>query len=305
VNPQFRGIICILFGVALVSLQDAMVKQFRHDYALHQIMLVRAGVAFSIALVFVKLEGGFQQHRTKNLGWLIGRGFLLVVANTCFFLGLAAVPVAQAVGILFFAPLLITALSALLLREPVGIRRWSGVFIGLLGVLVILRPGAGTLGWAGLLPLVAALAYGFMQILVRHMGKTESAGTMATYTQVTLLVSSAVVGLAIGDGSWAQHASNDSAAFAHREWTAPVQLEVVLWCTMGVLSRVGSYFATQAYRLANAPVVAPFEYVAMPFAVLWGFSLYGEIPDGVTILGIAMIVGSGLYVMHREMRRRG
>ena len=179
------GIGSVVGAMLVLSLQDALVKQFHADYALHQIMAVRALVALLLSLAVVHFLGGLRQLATRNFPLLFLRGGLLVIANSCFFLGLAAMPFAENVALFFIAPLLITALSALHLGEPVGPRRWLGVGLGLVGVIVMLRPGADLFRWTALFPLFAALVYAYMQLLTRHLAHRETTGTMTTYMQVT------------------------------------------------------------------------------------------------------------------------
>ena len=301
------GIFSIVGAMMLISLQDAMVKQFSADYALHEIMVVRAGVALTLMLLFLAGIRQLRQLRTRNFPFLLARGLCLVVANTCFFMGLAALPLADNVAVFFVAPLLITAFSALLLGEPVGPRRWTGVVVGLVGVLAIVRPGADVFQIATAFPIMAALSYATMQILARRMGAVESTSTMVVYVQLTLMLISACVGLIAGDGRFGG-SDNISLAFALRAWATPDLTDLSLWVAMGALSAVGTFLMTQGYRVANAAVIAPFEYVAMPFALLWGYWLYAEVPSANTLFGIVLIVASGIYVAHRELvvrRRKG
>lgn len=165
----------------MVLLQDAMVKQFSGDYPLHEVMLVRATVALLLTLVLLHITGGMRQLYSSSFALLALRGVMLVLANTCFFLALVKLLVTEAVAILFIAPLLITALSAILLKESVGPARWLGVALGMMGVVIMLRPGQGVVQWEGLLAVGAAFAYCFMQLLTRRMRATASAATMVGY----------------------------------------------------------------------------------------------------------------------------
>ena len=168
-----------------------------------------------------------------------------------------------------------------------------------------MRPGQGVFQYAALLPVVAAFAYAFMQLMARRMGNLETAGTMVVYMQLTLFGVGGLFGLTVGGGEYATE-QDVSLSFLLRAWSPPEGGHLFLWCMMGILSAGGGYLMTQGYRVANAALIAPFEYVAILFSLLWGFLFYGEIPDTTTFLGIALIIGGGLYVIHREMvvRRR-
>ena len=191
----------------------------------------------------------------------------------------------------------------MLLREPVGIRRWLAVLVGLGGVVVMLRPGAEAMRLVAFLPLGAATAYACMQILTRRLGTTDQASTMAFYVQVAFIAASALMGLVAGDGRLAPQ-DNPSLEFLLRAWTMPEPADAVLLVAIAVCNAIGAYLMSQAYRIAEAAVVAPFEYVALPLVVVWGWLLWGDLPDAVATLGIFLIIGSGLYTLRREMAHR-
>ena len=293
------GIACVVTAVTILVLQDSLIKWLSGDYPLHEIVLVRAASAICVTLFAMRLEGGIHLLRTRRLGLHLLRAGLLVIANTAFFLALAAMTIAEATSILFVAPLLITALSALLLGEAVGPRRWAAVCIGLAGVIVMLRPGEGAFRLVALLPLVAAAAYALMQIITRRLGTTERASTIAFYAQAAFIVVSVAIGLVAGHGRFAPE-DDASLTFLLRAWTVPSALDAAMFLGIGVINGVGSYLMAQAYRITKPSVLAPFEYVALPTAVVWGVVFFGDWPDLVTYAGMALICGGGLYVLHRE-----
>ena len=298
-DHRMLGIACVVGAITLFILQDALIKWLSGDYALHEIVLVRAASAIAVTLFVMRLEGGIQLLRTRRLGLHLARSGLLIVANCAFYMALAAMAIAEATSIFFVAPLLITALSALLLHDTVGLRRWAAVCVGLAGVIVMLRPGEGVLRLVALLPIVAATAYAFMQILTRRLGASERASTIAFYSQACFIVVSVAIGLVAGDGRFAPE-DDASLAFLLRAWTVPSARDAALFLTVGVLNGIGGYLMSQAYRISRPAAIAPFEYVALPMAVMWGVVFFGNWPDLVTWAGMALICGSGLYVLHRE-----
>ena len=293
------GIACVVAAVTLLVLQDSLIKWLSGDYPLHEIVLVRAAAAVGVTLFVMRLEGGIHLLRTHRLGLHLVRAGLLIIANSAFFLALAAMSIAEATAILFVAPVMITALSALMLSESVGPRRWGAVFVGLAGVIVMLRPGEGAVRLVALLPLVAAAAYALMQILTRRLGTTERASTIAFYAQASFIVVSVAMGLVAGHGRFAPE-DDPSLAFLLRAWTVPSVPDGALFLGIGVINGIGGYLMSQAYRVTRPSVLAPFEYVALPTAVMWGVVFFGDWPDLVTYAGMALICGSGLYVLHRE-----
>ena len=298
-DQRVLGIACVVGAITLFILQDALIKWLSGDYPLHEIVLARAASAIAVTLFMMRLEGGIHLLRTRRLGLQLTRSALLVLANGAFYLALAAMTIAEATSIFFVAPLLITALSALLLHEPVGPRRWAAVCVGLAGVIVMTRPGEGVLRLVALLPIFAATAYAFMQIITRRLGTTERASTIAFYAQAGFLAASVAIGLVAGDGRFAPE-DNASLAFLLRAWTVPSAGDAALFLGIGVMNGVGGYLMSQAYRIARPAAIAPFEYVALPMAVFWGVVFFGDWPDLVTYAGMALICASGLYVLHRE-----
>ena len=298
-DHRILGIACVVGAVTLFVLQDALIKLLSADYPLHEIVLVRAASAIAVTLLVMRFEGGIHLLRTRRPGLLLARCALLILANTTFYLALAAMTIAEATSLFFIAPLLITAFSAVLLRETVGPRRWAAMCVGLAGVIVMLRPGEGVLRLVALLPLFAAAAYALMQITTRRLGTTERASTIAFYAQAGFVVTSVVIGIVAGDGRFAPE-DDASLAFLLRAWTLPSLGDAALFLATGVFNGIGGYLMSQAYRVSRPAVIAPFEYVALPMAVMWGVVLFGNWPDSVTYAGMALICGGGLYVVHRE-----
>lgn len=294
------GIACVTVATITFTTQDMAIKWLSGDYPLHQIVLIRATVALAFTLaLFVPLEGGLSNLRTRRLPLHLLRGLSVVIANMTFFTALASLPLGEATAIFFVSPLLITALSVPFLGEVVGPRRWLAVMIGLAGVIVMLRPGSDAFQAAALLPLVAALAYALLQIMTRKLGITEKASTMAFYIQLTFIMVSASIGLVAGDGRFAGGGSPQS-EFLLRAWVWPETTDLLIMCGAGALNAIGGYLISQGYRISEAALVAPFEYAALPFAVFWSVLVWGDWPEPISWLGIALIVGGGLYVFYRE-----
>ncbi len=299
------GILCVLGGILALTLQDALIKWLSVTFPLHEVTLARSVVAVAITLAIVRLEGGFGLLRTRRPALHLARAVLLVTANMCFFMGVASMPLAEATAVFFLAPLFITALSVPLLGERVGMRRWAAVLAGMAGMVVMLRPGGGTVDLVALFPAGAALAYALLQIVTRRLGATDRASSMALYVHVGFVAVSAAAGLAIGDGRFAG-SDHPSVAFLLRAWVWPAGGEIALLLGCGVLIAIGAYLLSQAYRVARPAVVAPFEYAALPLSLFWGALLWEEWPDAAALSGMALIVGGGLYVFYREtVRGRG
>lgn len=306
-RQTLTGILCALGASAAFSVNDMAIKFLSGDYALHQVILIRSLVGMSVVLALgLPFYGGLGALRTRRPVAQLLRGLCVVTSNLFYFVGLAALPLAYTSAVFFVAPLMITALSVPLLGEKVGPRRWLAVGVGFAGVLVMLRP-AGGLGWAAALPLGSALAYALMHMMTRHLKATENALSLTFYTQAFFVVISASMGLGFGDG---QHAaqSDASLAFLFRGWIWPPVADWPVFLATGVGSAIGGLLISQAYRLGEAGLIAPFEYVAVPLAIFWGLVVFHEWPGTRDWWGIALICGAGLYIGWRETvvaRRRG
>ena len=291
-------------AVAMVafSLNDVIVKFLSGGYALYELMFIRSltGVLV-IALILAPLMGA--TLRTRRLPVHILRGLCVVFANFCFFLGLAALPLADAVAIFFISPLLISVFSVIVLGETVGPRRWAAIAVGLVGVLIVLRPGTSAFQVAALLPLAAAFGYAMLHILTRKIGGTEQALAMVFYIQSTFLAVSVAAGLALGHGAFDTF-DHPSAQFLFAAWVWPEMPDLLLAISLGLVSSLGGFCISQAYRLSEAALIAPVEYLAMPLAVIFGLTVFGEWPDAVAWTGITLILASGLVFIWREAAAR-
>lgn len=304
-SPARISILCAIGASVAFTSNDMLIKWLSGDYPLHQIMLARSAIALMLTLVIlVPLEGGYGNLRTSRLGTHILRGTMVVMANLSFFTGLVSLSLGEATAIFFVAPILITALSALLLHEPVGIRRWTGVTVGLVGVLIMLRPGSEAFQLAAVLPVCAALCYALLHILTRRIGTAEKASTMAVYIQLCFITISGLFGLVAGDGSLIGSHSSPQTVFLLRAWVWPPVEDGLIMLFLGALSATGGYLISQAYRLSPASLVAPFEYCALPLAVFWSITIWGDWPDSAVWFGIMLICGAGLYIFRREATLR-
>lgn len=303
-SATLTGILLALGGSATLSINDLAIKFLSGSYALHQVILIRAGIGMIFLIGLMHFSGtGFRQVLTKRpKDHLIRVGFVLC-SNLCYFLGLAALPLADAVAIAFVSPLLVTLLSILVLGEQVGPRRWLAVCVGMMGVVVMLRPGSGVIQPAAVLVLISAFCYASSHMMTRRMKDTESAMALSFFVQCGFIALSATMGLTVGDGQFAG-SDNASVAFLLRPWVWPPLHDLPWFLATGIAVAIGGLMVSQAYRLLEAALVAPFEYASMPLAIFWGAVVFGTWPDATAAVGIALICGAGLYTLWRETRRK-
>ena len=299
-TPGLLGALCAFGAVLFFSVNDTLIKFLSGDYPLHEVVLLRAGIGLIVTMIFIApFHGGFGVFSTTRLSAHLTRAGFTVIANIAYYLGLAAMPMAQATAIFFICPILITLFSMVFLKESVGPWRWAAIVIGFVGVLIVVRPGAVAFQAAALMPVAAAVCYAGFHTMTRRMGTTESAATMSVYVQLTFIVVSVAIGLAVGDGRFGDH-DNPSLAFLLRGWHWPAPDDYVFFAIIGGGVACASFLIAQAYRVAPPAFVAPFEYAAMPLAVFWGWLVFNEWPTALTFLGIALIMGAGILTVWRE-----
>ncbi|MCB9432127.1 MAG: DMT family transporter [Ardenticatenaceae bacterium] len=302
-STNLQGISFLMLAMFVFSLQDIAIKWIGGDYPVLEIVIVRNLVALPCTLALFHLEGrrGWPTTQRHKLEYV--RGLLLFVSFTTYMMGLAAIPLADVGAIRNSAPLLITFLSVVWLGEKVGPRRWLSLFIGFIGVLIIIRPGATTFNIGSVFILLTTLTYALNVMVTRQLRTTDSSATMAYYSTLVYLVAAIVLTpLSIFIGEIPN--AHPSIAFLLRAWTMPTLLDVLIMAGLGLIWASGMYLIARAYSLAEASTAAPFEYVALLFSIFWGFAIWGEIPSLATWIGAFLTVGSGLYILYREQKTR-
>ena len=280
-NVQRRGMLLMLASVALFSLMDAGLKLLSAHYPPFQVAALRGLSSLPLVLAWALWTVGPRALLRVRWPLHLLRGVLGIAMMASFVYALKRLPLSTAYSIFFVVPLLITAFSVPILGEKVGPRRWSAIAVGLVGVLVVLRPtGEGMLTWAGLAVLVAAFGYAVSAITVRVLARTDPSQAI-TFWLLALM--------ALGAG-----------ALALPGWV-PLRAQD-LWIVggIGVAGAIGQYAITEAFRLAEASRVAPLEYSALVWGLLLDLTLWGVLPDAVTWIGAAIIIASGLYLIRRE-----
>ena len=280
-SSNLRGILAMLLAVLMLSLMDAGLKLLSPHYPALQVAAMRALSSLPLVVAYVAWRGAFGTLWRIRWPLHLLRGGIGIGMMAAFAYALQTLPLTTAYSIFFVAPLLITALSVPLLGEKVGPRRWAAIAIGLLGVLVLLRPtGEGLRSWAALAVLVAALGYAVSAITVRVLGRTDSTASMMVWLLALL---------AVGGG-----------LLAWPQWVPIRSADAWVILGVGIAGALGQYAITEAFRIGEASQIAPLEYTALIWGVLLDISLWGVLPDAVTWLGAAIIIASGLYLLRRE-----
>ena len=283
-DRPFRGIALILTSTIFLGCSDVTAKYLSATLPSIEIAWIRF-LVFSLIMVPAMLPGTrLFALRTERPGLQVMRGIALLSSSLFFISGLRFLPIAEASATGFIAPLFVTALSIALLGEKVGVRRWLATITGLIGVLIILRPGSSAFHPAAFFPIVSALAWAGTLIMTRMMSGRERAITTMTWSAITgVCVISALVPLV---------------------WVTPSWHDILFGIFIGIASTAGQWIVVLAFRYADASVLAPFSYTQLVWVSVLGFFVFGELPDLWTIAGAAVIVCSGLYTAHRERVRR-
>lgn len=282
-----RAAAWMMFGVSSGLALDLCAKEILETYSLNQFVLLRSAIAVALLLAVAPRFGGYDALRTQRIWWHVLRSFLAVGAMFGFFYGVANMPLVNALTLGYTAPLMVTALAAVLLGEPVGWRRWTSVIIGFVGVLIMLRPGSGELSFAAIAVLIAAFCYACQAITARKLGDTESTLSLSFYVVVAPMIVAVL--------------------FADRgDWLTPDLTGWILIVGAAVCS-IGAWVGlVNGYRSVSPAAVAPLEYAALVAGAIAGYLIWDEVPGGRVVLGAIIIVASGLFVVYRgEAKKTG
>ena len=295
-----NGAIVLVFGLFLFSIQDIIIKYFSSGYSVLQIVFVRGGVALCLLFLLYRMLGENISLTSRRPLLMLGRGLLGFCSYLCYYLAVAAMPLAEVVSITFTMPLFVTLMSALILREKVGPRRWFAVVTGFVGVLIILSPSGEFNPLAVVFAFGAAITYATHTIITRFLGGHDHPLTIAFNAILIFTCASAVISLVLFSGIVSIPSDHPSLAFLGRDWVMPAGVDLVLMIVIGFIAAIGFYCLSRAYVIAEASSIAPFEFTYILWAVVFGFLFWNEVPGPTTIVGVAVLVSSSLYIWYRE-----
>ncbi|MDP6691067.1 MAG: DMT family transporter [Alphaproteobacteria bacterium] len=278
---QLLGILLALLSMLLLSLMDLLAKYLGQSLPVAQTTWARYFFQFVIMAAIFWPRRGLGLIRTSRPGLQLFRSLLLLFCTVIFFTAINYMSLADAVAISFVSPLMVTALSVPLLGEAVGRRRWSAVAVGFIGAMIIIRPGMGVMHWAAWMLLGLALAFALYQITTRMLSQTDD--PMAT------LFISAVVGAVF------------ASLVVPFYWQTPATAYIwLLLAGMGVLGGLGHYILIRSLEFAPVAVLAPLSYTALMWNTLFGYLVFGDLPDRWTLIGAAILIATGIYILYRE-----
>lgn len=277
-----RGIALMIAGGLVLTMSDTATKWLTGNYPVGQIMAIRALFTLIPISLFVWQSGGLAALRIGNFKMQFLRAACAVASAFLFVSGLVYLPLADAIALAFSGPLFVTAMATPLLGEHVGWRRWSAVCVGFLGVMVMVRPTGEAMRWAALLPLCAASMGALRDVVTRRIRMSDSPVAILAFT----MGATALAGFATLPFGWNPVAWED----------------LLIMAAAGVLVGSAQYLVIHAFHVAEASLIIPFKYLTLIWGALFGFMIWGQLPDRWIVAGSVLVVGSGLYIMHRETR---
>ena len=281
-DSPLRGILLANLAVIIFTLMDGLVKIVAEKYPIGQIVFFRNLCAFLPVLWFISRSGGMSLLRTRRPWAHIIRGIVGVSAMASFFLSYKLLPLSEAIAIGLSAPIFITLLSVPFLGEKVGMRRAIAIAIGFIGVLFMTRPDINGFGWGAWVAIFSAILYAFAMIAIRKLGKSESSLTIVFYFTLFAMFTS---GLSL---PW--------------QWNNPDTKGLILLIVIGMMGGFGQIAITTAIKSAPVSIIAPFDYMALVYGMIIGNIFWDEQPSFHLLLGAALVIGSGLYILWRETR---
>jgi drug/metabolite transporter (DMT)-like permease len=278
------GIFYMIGATIMFAGSSAASKWLVASYPVGEVLFTRTAVALVACAVFIMPQTGLAVFRTHRPGHHVMRSVSQGFSQTFLLIAFSLMPLASAIAINFSAPLFAALVSALLLKEAVGLARWVALLVGFCGVLIVTQPGAETFQIGALFALANAVLYGSVTAAVRGMTATESAETLTLY-QLTLLTAMFALLLPLG-------------------WVTPTPVDAGWIVFNGVSNAVGQYWWTRALHLAPASAVAPFYYLSLIWASILGFAIWGDVPTIALVTGSVVVVASGLFLIWRESNAR-
>ena len=277
-----RSIALMVIASGLLTLNDAIVKWLTESYPVGQVITLRGVFVIAIVVSWAAARHRTSQLRVSNWHLQLTRGALMSLSTFLFVTALALMPIADAIAIAFAGPVIATALAAFLLHESVGWRRWSAIAVGFTGVVIMVRPTPDLIRLVAIVPLMAALVGAFRDIVTRRMG-TGGESTLAI-----MLISTSIVTVA-------------GFLTIPLGWSLLRMADLALFVASALLVASAQGLMIESFRTGEVGLVGPFKYTSLVWAVLLGVLVWGDLPDSWTWVGSSLVVGSGLYIWHREV----
>src|SRR6195952_4025383 len=279
-SARLAGIALMLVGVSMFAFGDALGKVLVATYPVSELLLLRAAVPLAILLTLICRQRAVLPRLERPWLQLLRMG-LSTAEVAAFFVAVVYLPLADVITYYLACPIFVTALSAIILREHVGWRRWSAVVVGFCGVLIALQPSAQTISWPAMIALGGSLSFALLMLITRSLRATPDIVLAATQFAGTLVF---------------------GAVLAPFGWITPNPATLAFFILAGCVSVCALLCVNRALKLARASVVVPYQYSMIVWAVIYGYLVFGDVPSAATIVGAAIIIAAGLYIFMREQQ---
>ena len=298
-NNNPRGILLILLAMMVFSVQDGIMKHIFNFVSLYEVYLIRTLVSFGLIIFFLKLTKKPIVFKTQYPLLTFCRVILFFFGFSSFYISLTVLPLGFATALFFVTPFLITIFAHFFLKEEIGIRRWSAVVVGFIGVYITLNPDFNNFNYLSLLPILCAFCYSLSMIIIKKTSDKDSVYTQTFTFYFGAIIFSTIFYFIIGDGQY-NTLDHPASQFIFREWFVDLESSILFMVATGVTATVAFVLLFTAYSIASPAVVSPFEYSILLWSPLIGWLYFDEIPNLNTAVGILIIVSSGIYIFIRE-----
>ena len=298
-NNNPKGIIFILLAMMVFSAQDGIMKYIFNFVSLYEVYLIRTVVSFVLILIFLILTKKPIVFKSHYPFLTFCRVILFFFGFSSFYISLTVLPLGTATALFFVTPFLITIFAHFFLNEEIGPRRWSAVAVGFVGVYVTLNPDFSNFNYLSLLPILCALCYSLSMIIIKKTSDKDSVYTQTFTFYIGAIIFSLFFYFIIGDGKF-NTTNHPASQFIFREWFVDLENSYLFMVSTGFTATIAFLLLFTAYSIASPAVVSPFEYSILLWSPLIGWIYFKEIPTLNTIIGIIIIVSSGIYIFLRE-----
>ncbi len=298
-NNNPKGIIFILVGMLVFSIQDSIMKYIYSSTSLYEVYTIRTLVSFVIIIMFLKFLKRPIVFKTHYPILTFCRIILFFFGFSSFYVSLTIMPLATATALFFVSPFLITIFAKFFLKEQVGPRRWIAVITGFFGVYIILNPNFNNFNYLNLTPILCAFCYALSMIIIKKTSEKDDVYQQMFQFYIGALIISGIFYFFIGKGQY-NIINNPAAQFIFREWFSNLEFSLIYMIVLGFTASAAFLFVFSAYRIASPAVVSPFEYSILIWSSLSGWFFFDEIPGPRTFFGMFLIVVGGIYIFIRE-----
>ena len=299
INNNTLAILCILTGMSVFSIQDVLIRIISDEISAFQILFTRSIIGSSLLCLYLKYKNIPIIFSSQYPVLTIIRAIIFLLGFTLFYVALANIPFAIATSLFFTSPFFVTVLSKIFLDEDIGIRRWLTVGFGFIGVIIIVNPSLDGFNYYMLLPVLCALCYAAAMIIIKLTSEKDSVYSQTFHFYLMAMLLCPLFSI-VGSFFGLQVIDNRALDFMFRSWDFSFNTNMLLMILIGITAVIAFVFTISAYRFGKPFIVAPFEYILLVWAIVYGWMIWGEVITLKSWIGITIIVVGGIYIFYRE-----